>query len=106
MRSYNIDVIENRSEAIKRRKQQNTLNIYLTFWAWLAQFLTNMFNIVLIQAFFGKNVFVHAICALLHLTLNFNVLPFFYVVFADENIKTAIYYKEYKEVIKLFLTFR
>ena len=93
------------TEAIKRRKQQNTLNIYLTFWAWVAQFFTNMFNLVLIHAFFGKNIFAHAISALFHLTLNFNVLPFFYMVFADESIKAAIYYKQYKEVLRLFLSF-
>jgi hypothetical protein len=93
-----------RSDVIKRRKQQNAFNIYVTFWAWLAQFLTNMLDLALIHAFFGKNVFLHSICALLHLTLNFNVLPFFYIVAADEQVKAAIYCKQYKDAAKLFLT--
>ena len=29
-------------DVIKRRQKQNLTNIYMTFWAWLAQFLTNI----------------------------------------------------------------
>lgn len=65
-----------KSETIKRRSQQNTMNIYVTFWAWLAQFLTNMFDLTLLTAFYGQHVFLHALFALLHLSLNFRQQEF------------------------------
>jgi hypothetical protein len=75
---------------IKRRKRRNTLNIYLTFWAWLAQFTTNLVCLVLVSFFFGTHVFLHSLLALLNLTLNFTVLPIFYIVMADETIKSVL----------------
>ena len=79
-----------RSKVIKRRRQQNSINIYMTFWAWLVQFFTSMFVLVLLKVAFGRSPFFHSMVALMHLTLNFNILPFFYIVLADEKIKQAI----------------
>jgi hypothetical protein len=36
-------------EVIKRRKQQNTLNIYMTFWVGAIQFLTNTLIVVFLK---------------------------------------------------------
>jgi hypothetical protein len=93
-----------KSETIKRRNQQNTINIYVTFWAWLAQFFTNILNLILLHILYGQYVFLHGLFATLHLTLNFIILPLFYIIAADEQLKTAIYAKQYKEVVRILLT--
>ena len=43
-----------KSETMKRRNQQNTMNIYATFWAWLAQFFTNILDLFLLHVFYGQ----------------------------------------------------
>ena len=90
-----------KSETMKRRNQQNTMNIYATFWAWLAQFFTNILDLFLLHVFYGQHIFVHAVFAYLHLTLNFNILPLFYIIVADEQLKAAIFAKQYKEVVRI-----
>jgi len=93
-----------KSETIKRRNQQNSTNIYVTFWAWLAQFLTNVLDLILLHILYGQYIFYHSLFAYLHLTLNFTIMPLFYIIVADEQLKTAIFTKQYKEVIKILFT--
>ena len=90
-------------EVMKRRKQQNTLNISMTCWSWLAQLLTNIFYLIVLYIFFGKNRFYHALFAVLTISLNFNILPLFYLAMADEDFKSAILSKQYVTAFKLFV---
>jgi hypothetical protein len=90
-------------EIIKNRKQKNNLNIIMTFWVWFAQFVNNIIYMVLIKMFLGKVRFYHSLLAVLTIFVNFNVLPLFYIVIADEDFKMAIVQKEYLIVAKLFL---
>lgn len=92
-------------EVIKRRKEQNSLNIYLTFLNWLAQFVTNMLLIVMRNFMFGQNLLLHGLFALLHLTINFSVLPIFYVIAADDEIKKALSERNFVRVFRLLLSF-
>lgn len=86
---------------MKRRNQQNTMNIYATFLVWLVQFLTNILAMFLLHVFYGQHIFAQAVVAVLHLTLNFDILPLFYVTLADEQLKAAIFAKDYKEVVRI-----
>jgi predicted lysophospholipase L1 biosynthesis ABC-type transport system permease subunit len=94
-----------RPEVIKKRKQQNSLNLMMTFWTWFAQFITNIIYIILLMVFFGRNRFTQAILAAFTVSLNFIVLPLFYVMLADEAFKSAILRKDYIGVVKIFLDF-
>jgi hypothetical protein len=89
-------------EVIKRRKQQNTVNIKMTCLTWLAQFITNIVYIIVLKFFFGKIRFYQAIFAILTISLNFNILPLFYITLADDDFKSALIRKQYKDAIKLF----
>ena len=91
-----------RPEVIKKRKQQNTLNIYLTFWVWIVQFLTNSMIFVSVKILFGKSLFAHTFLALLNLTLNFAILPVFYMVAANEAMKAALMKRQFRQAISLF----
>ena len=88
-------------DTIKRRKQQNKLNIMVTFWAWLAQFITNIIYMLLMYAFFGKERFYHILLAICTICLNFNILPLFFVFMADDVFKDAIQNKKIIEILKL-----
>jgi hypothetical protein len=92
-------------ETINRRKQKNTLNIIMTFWAWLAQFATNITYIIVLKLFFGKHRFFQALFAEFTVCLNFNILPLFYIALADEDLKSAILKKEYSMAARLFFYF-
>ena len=92
-------------EVIKRRKEQNSMNIYLTFLNWLAQFVTNMLLLVMRNFMFGQNLLLHGLFALLHLTINFSVLPILYVVAADDEIKKALSGRNFGQVFRLLLSF-
>jgi hypothetical protein len=89
-------------EVIKKRRQQNSLNLIMTFWAWLAQFVTNLIYMLILVVFLGKNRFYQSVLAVFTVCLNFNVLPLFYVVLADEDFKSAILRKDYWSILKLF----
>jgi hypothetical protein len=52
-------------EVMKRRRQKNALNIAMTFWAWLAQFVSNIMYIIVIKLFFGKLKFHQALFSIL-----------------------------------------
>ena len=92
-------------EIIKKRRQQNSLNIYLTFWTWIAQFLTNMCALSIMTVVRGQSLFMHGLFAVLHLTINFNVLPVFYVVAVDDKIKAALHKRQFREAMKVFFSY-
>jgi hypothetical protein len=52
-------------DVIKHRRQKNMLNIVMTFWAWLAQFISNIMYIIVIKLFFGKLRFHQALFSIL-----------------------------------------
>ena len=89
-------------EVIKRRKQQNTVNIKMTCCTWLAQFITNIIYIIVLKLFFGKIRFYQAIFAVITISLNFNILPLFYIVLADNDFKSAVLRREYFNAFKIF----
>ena len=91
------------SDAIKRRKQQNMLNMRITFWAWIAQLGTNITYLILLTFFFGKHRFFHKLLAISTICLNFNILPIFYLTMADEDLKLFLLNKDYFNLLKLFL---
>jgi hypothetical protein len=94
-----------RPEVIKRRKQQNSLNLMMTFWTWLAQFITNFVYILVLKVFYGKNRFDQLVLASFTISLNFIILPLFYVTLADDDFKSAILRKDYLSIVKIFLNF-
>jgi hypothetical protein len=94
-----------RPEVINRRKQRNSLNIYMTTLACISQFVTNTVLMVLLKFFFGKFKFIHSLFAILTLSLNFNLLPFFYIIIADDEFKRALFTKQYFNIVRLFFGF-
>ena len=90
-------------DTIKRRKQQNKLNIMVTFWAWLAQLVTNIVYIILMLFIFGKEQFYHILLAICTICLNFNILPLFYVLTADNDLKVVLQERDLVAVLKIFL---
>ena len=58
------------------------------------------------SVFFGTEKFPHALVAVLHLNLNFTLMPLLYFMFADDDIKGAISRRQYKEAFKLILGFK
>ena len=72
------------------------MNIYMTFLAWLAQFMTNMF-FFLVRYLFGKDQFVVNFFALVTIFLNFNVLPFVYIIMGNADFKRTINSREYSK---------
>ena len=93
-------------DVIKRRQKQNLTNIYMTFWAWLAQFLTNIILVLAVRIFYGQNQFVYQLLGLLTIFFNFNVLPFVYIILANEKFKKAFVDKKCGSLLKLFFSFR
>ena len=89
-------------EVIKTRRRQNTLNIYMTFWTWIIQFITNLVFMVLATILPGTTKFKHLLSAVLHLSLSFNVMPILYISFADEDIKSALAGRQFFVASKLF----
>lgn len=92
-------------EVIRKRKLQNSLNIIMTFWVWLAQLGTNIIYLVVMFVFYGKVRFYHHLFVILTIGLNFNVLPLFYIVLADNQFKTFLLNRDYYNMIKLFFAF-
>jgi len=77
----------------------------MTFWTWLAQFITNFVYILVLKVFYGKNRFDQLVLASFTISLNFIVLPLFYVTLADDDFKSAILRKDYLSIVKIFLNF-
>lgn len=92
-----------RPEAIKRRRKQNTLNLIMTFWTWIAQFITNIFYIVVMMVFYGKDRFLQILFAAFTVCLNFNVLPLFYVLLADDDFKSALMDMDLWRMLKILI---
>ena len=77
----------------------------MTFWAWLAQFITNMFIVFIVNFVFGKDQFVFPVFGMVVLFFNFNVLPFTYIFMSHDKIRMALYGKEYLKLGKLLFEF-
>ena len=92
-----------RPEVIKKRRKQNTLNLIMTFWTWIAQFITNIVYIVVMMVFYGKDRFLQLLFATFTVCLNFNVLPLFYVALADDDFKSAVMEKDFLRMLKIFI---
>ena len=90
-------------DTIRRRKQQSKLNIVVTFSAWLAQFITNITYFLLMRVFFGKQRFHHILLAVCTVCLNFNVMPFFFIIMVDNDLKVALLEKEFVAVLKFLI---
>jgi hypothetical protein len=90
-------------DVIKKRKQKNLLNITMTFWVWLAQLVTNILYLIVMRVFYGKIRFYHNLLVVLTISLNFNILPLFYVAIADGDFRTSILAKDYLSFIHLFM---
>ncbi len=73
----------------------------MTFWAWLAQFITNMFLVLVVKIVYGKDQFVFLFLGLVAFFFNFNVLPLIYIILGNDKIKKALYGKEYFKLVKL-----
>ena len=89
------------TDVLQNRKQKNTLNIKMTCCLWLVQFSANILTLLLVKLFFGKNKFFHHLFAILTSSVNFNLLPFLYVIMTDEPVKTALAEKQYLELFQL-----
>jgi len=88
-------------DVINRRKQRNKLNILITFWAWLAQLVTNIVYFIFMRIFFGKDRFIHILLSICTISLNFNMFPLFYLLMADDDFKIAVLNKDPSRVIKM-----
>jgi len=87
------------SDIIHRRKQKNSLNLRITFWAWIIQLVANTLQFIIRQFVFGKSLFMHAFFALFQLSFNFTILPFMYLVATDDVIKDYLSQRKFKDAI-------
>ena len=95
-----------RPEMIKKRKKQNILNIYMTFWSLLVQFASNMILVVLVKFIFGTDQFLYTIISFIIVFVNFNALPFAYIIMGNDSFRRAITGKRYTQLLKLLCDFR
>ena len=94
-----------KEDAVRRRKRQNVLNIYMTFWVWLAQFITNIIIVIAVKYMFGKDQFLLQLAVFVTMFLNFNVLPFLYIILGNDGFKRSILNKEYCKFVNLLFEF-
>ena len=62
-----------------------------------------VFYIIVMTVFYGRDRFFQTLFAAFTVCLNFNVLPLFYVVLADEDFKSAIMRKDFRGALIIFL---
>ena len=91
-------------DVIRRRKQRNILNIYMTFWTWVFQFTTSLLSLIFIYFIFGKHKFYQHMFAILNVGVNFMILPSLFVIMGDEDFKKALTRRNYVEAAKLFIS--
>ena len=91
------------TEALRRRKKSNNLNIKTTFCAWMVELLSNMILFSYIRFFFGRDKFLHGLLAIVSAGLNFSILPFFFIVVSDDEIKEALSEKKFLTLLKLMI---
>jgi len=90
------------NEVIKRRRQQNRMNIIVTFCIWLVQLATNIIYLVLLEYFYSRIRFYHNVLAALTVFFNFNLLPLLFVFGSDDTFKNTLTRREYFNAFKLF----
>jgi hypothetical protein len=78
-------------EVIQRRRQQTSINICVTCLACVAQLVTNIIFAIFLIVFFGESKFYHSLVALIYDCLNFNLIPIFYIIMIDDEIKRSIF---------------
>jgi hypothetical protein len=79
------------------------MNIYMTFWTWLFQFIVSIISHIFIHFIFGKHKFYQHLFAILNVGVNFSILPCLFVIMGDEDFKRALASKNFSEALKLFL---
>ena len=92
-------------EVINRRRRRNRLTIVTTFTAWIFQLSANALLLVFVFLFFGQNKFIHSVLAILSASLNFTIVPLFFVLISDERIKAAALERNYRVILKVFCEF-
>jgi hypothetical protein len=78
-------------EVICRRRQRNSLNIQVTCLACVVQLAANFIFVVLLVLFFGESNFYGQLAALVNICFNFNLIPIFYIIMIDDEIKRSIF---------------
>ena len=92
-------------EVINRRRRRNKLTIVTTCAAWIFQLLANILLIGFVFLIFGQNKFLHSVLAILSASLNFTILPMFFILVSDEKIKAAFLERNYRTIFKLCFEF-
>jgi hypothetical protein len=78
-------------EVIWRRRQRNSLNIQVTCLACVVQLVGNFIFVVLLILFFGESNFYGQLAALVNICFNSNLIPIFYIIMIDDEIKRTIF---------------
>lgn len=84
-----------RPDIVRNRRNQNTLNIYITFLAWLIQYIANLSNLLAFFFIFGSNNFLQLLFSLFQLSFNFTVMPFLYILVADRVFKDFLIRRQF-----------
>ena len=77
----------------------------MTFWAWFVHFVTNAFVVIMVKFLLTTDMFTYQLVGFLTLFLNFNVLPFVYILLANDNFKRAFVQKQFGRLLKMLFTF-
>lgn len=89
------------ADVMKQRKANNTLNIVMTFNAWLVQLFSNLIVMLLYKVVFGKYRFLHSLMAVVSSSLNFTVFPFIFIILSEHDYKVAFAQKSYLKILLL-----
>ncbi len=92
-------------DTVKHRRKQNKLNILITFWAWMAQLMTNIIYFVVIIMFFGKMRYFNILLSVCTICLHFNILPLFYLLMVDDDLKLSLINKDPFHFLNILLGF-
>ena len=90
-------------EVFRQRKQRNVLNIYMTFFTWVLQFIFSITSYLFMIFIFGKHKFYHHLFSILNVGINFALLPCILIIVGDESFKRAIAKGCFCQALRLFL---
>ena len=96
-----VDIIH--PDTYRQRKQRNVLNIYMTFYTWVLQFILSIGAYFFMIFIFGKHMFYHQLFSILNVGVNFALLPCVFILIGDESFKRAITRGRFGEAATLFL---
>ena len=77
----------------------------MTCMACVAQLIMNTIFVILMKLLFGKFKFFHSLFAVITVSFNFNLMPIFYILVADDEFKRAIANRQFVNVVRLFFEF-